>query len=164
MKIKIAIPPSPLVENNIDPAPHFSSELKLRITDLNYGNHMGNDTVLGLVHEFRVQFFNHFKQSELSFFERAIIMSDSAIQYRSQGFWNQLIHANIWFIPCSDTRFDLYYQLYSNDPIKNKPKDVALIKTGQVFFDYEKQRVAPPSEKSLDMYNTFKKTLGVNSL
>ncbi len=35
----------------------FSTELAVRVTDLNYGNHVGNDSTLGLMHEARLQFY-----------------------------------------------------------------------------------------------------------
>ena len=33
----------------------FTTTIPIRITDLNYGGHVGNDTVLALLHEARVQ-------------------------------------------------------------------------------------------------------------
>ncbi|MGN6400032.1 MAG: hypothetical protein ACTHMD_06240 [Flavisolibacter sp.] len=38
----------------------FNAAIPIRITDLNYGGHVGNDTILSLLHEARVQFLNHF--------------------------------------------------------------------------------------------------------
>ncbi|HEX8659636.1 MAG TPA: thioesterase family protein, partial [Hymenobacter sp.] len=34
----------------------FTTELPVRITDLNYGGHLGNDALLGILHEARVHF------------------------------------------------------------------------------------------------------------
>ena len=34
----------------------FSTGLPVRITDVNYGKHLGNDALLGLVHEARMRF------------------------------------------------------------------------------------------------------------
>lgn len=34
----------------------FSTEIDIRITDLNYGGHVANDVFLGLAHEVRLQF------------------------------------------------------------------------------------------------------------
>ena len=36
---------------------HFETKLKIRVSDLNYGGHLGNDSVLSLAHESRVRFF-----------------------------------------------------------------------------------------------------------
>ena len=38
----------------------FSASIPVRITDLNYGAHVGNDTILSLMHEARVQFLRLF--------------------------------------------------------------------------------------------------------
>ena len=46
-RIKITLP------THVD----FSTEIALRIGDINYGGHLGNDAVLALVHEARVQLF-----------------------------------------------------------------------------------------------------------
>ena len=34
----------------------FNTTIPIRITDLNYGNHVGNDTILSMIHEACVQF------------------------------------------------------------------------------------------------------------
>ena len=45
---------------------HFRQLLAVRITDLNYGNHVGNDKVLTFLHEARVRFLNSFGYSEFN--------------------------------------------------------------------------------------------------
>ena len=35
----------------------FRTELDVRITDINYGRHVGNDALLGLLHEARLRFW-----------------------------------------------------------------------------------------------------------
>ena len=35
----------------------FETELTVRASDLNYGNHVGHDTILSLMQEARVQFY-----------------------------------------------------------------------------------------------------------
>lgn len=168
MRIKIPLPPPILKEKALSQEPHFSSQIKLRVGDMNYGNHMGNDTVLSLAHEFRVQLFDQYGQNELSFFGKGIIMADSAIQYRAQGFWGQIIKAHLWYIPTSQMRFDLYYRLFtqgkSKEEEKEKEEDIAYVKTGQVFFDYEQQRVSSPGGEDSSKYRNFLKELNVAAL
>ena len=60
----------------------FCAELRVRITDVNYGGHMGNDALLGLLHEARVQFLAHYGLSELDIGGLGIIMADSVIVYK----------------------------------------------------------------------------------
>ncbi len=163
MRIKIPIPPQEIKEANLGLKPHFESSITLRVSDMNYGNHMGNDTVLSLAHEFRVRFLAKYGFNELSFFGKGIIMSDSAIQYRAQGFWGQEVTANLWYIPRGSTRFDLYYQLKSKDD-KGNFYDIAYIKTGQVFFDYETQKVSKPEDNYQEAYKEFISGFGLEKL
>ena len=43
----------------------FSTIITIRITDLNYGGHVGNDVFLSLILEARLQFLHHYDYSEL---------------------------------------------------------------------------------------------------
>ncbi len=36
---------------------HFQTEIAVRVSDLNYGNHVGNDSVLTLMQEARTLFY-----------------------------------------------------------------------------------------------------------
>ena len=45
----------------------FTTEITIRITDLNYGGHVGNDTVLSIIHEARMQFLRHYGHTEMNF-------------------------------------------------------------------------------------------------
>ena len=45
----------------------FSTNIPVRITDLNYGGHVGNDTVLTIIHEARMQFLANAGYTEMKF-------------------------------------------------------------------------------------------------
>ena len=59
----------------------FSTSIPVRITDLNYGNHVGNDAVLSIIHEARMQFLKSFGYTEMGFAGAGMIMSDVAIEF-----------------------------------------------------------------------------------
>jgi acyl-CoA thioesterase FadM len=42
----------------------FSARIPVRITDINFAGHVGNDTILSIVHESRTQFFTHLGYTE----------------------------------------------------------------------------------------------------
>ena len=66
----------------------YSTELTVRVTDLNYGNHVGNDSILALMHEARLQYYRHLGfKNELNF-EGNVgqVISDAAIVYKSEAF------------------------------------------------------------------------------
>ena len=121
----------------------FSTTIPIRITDLNYGGHVGNDTVLSLLHEARVQFLNHFHYSELNFENTGLIMSDVAIEFKTELFYGDVIKAYVTADDFSRVGFDIYYKLVS----EKGERLIAIAKTGMVCYDYKKKRVvAVPQE------------------
>ena len=58
----------------------FTTNLNIRITDINYGGHVGNDTFLSLIHEARQQFLKHYSYSELNFAGVGLIMVEAATE------------------------------------------------------------------------------------
>jgi len=127
-RIKIAIP-----EKFI-----YKTEIPIRITDINYGGHLGNDSLLSIIHEARVRFLNLLGYSESDVKGVGIIMIDSAIQYKSEGFYGDELLVEITVNDFSLIGCDFVYRL-SN---KKTLKEIALAKTGIVFFNYEKRKTA----------------------
>src|ERR1700730_5517891 len=89
----------------------FTTEIPIRITDLNYGGHVGNDTVLSIIHEARVQFMGHHGYKELDMAGVALIMSDAAIEFKSEIFYGDIIKASIVVSEFSRAGFDIFYKL-----------------------------------------------------
>jgi acyl-CoA thioesterase FadM len=65
----------------------FATTIDVRITDLNYGNHLANDSLLSIIHEARVRFLNNFGYSEIDVEGFGIMMADSVIIYKSQSYY-----------------------------------------------------------------------------
>jgi len=65
----------------------FSTNIPIRITDINFGGHVGNDTILSIIHEARAKFFAHCGYTELDFGGAGTIMSDVAIEYKDQIYY-----------------------------------------------------------------------------
>jgi len=129
----------------------FSTEITVRATDLNYGGHVGNDTILSYMQEIRVEFYRHLGfKSELNI-DGPVgqIITDAAVVYKSEGFLGDAIIGSIAAADFNKYGFDYFYLL------KNKVtgKEVARGKTGIVCFDYDKRRVASIPEKLLVALN-----------
>jgi len=117
---------------------HHVTELSIRITDLNYGNHLANDKVLALVHEARVQFFGHYGLTELNIGDNtALIMADAGIQFKAEGFYGDMLVIETSVGEFSNHGFELYHRLIH----KQTDKEVATVKTGMVCFDYTTRKV-----------------------
>lgn len=118
----------------------FTCELTVRAADLNYGNHVGNDSILTLMQEARIQFYRSLGyRNELSF-EGTIghIVADAAVVYKSEAFLGDVLAIEVALTDFNNYGFDMFYRLRN----KETGKDVAIGKTGIVFFDYEKRKVA----------------------
>ena len=118
----------------------FSTELKVRVTDLNYGNHVGNDSILSLIHEARMEFYRKLGfKNELSF-EGSVgqVISDAAIVYKAEAFYGDVLICEIAAADFNKYGFDLLYRLTN----KENQKEIARAKTGIVCFDYDKRKVA----------------------
>lgn len=118
----------------------FTCELSVRASDLNYGNHVGNDSILTIMQEGRIQFYRSLGYQNELHFEGQVghLVADSAIVYKSEAFLGDVLRIDIAISDFNKYGFDMYYRLRN----KATGKDVAIGKTGMVFFDYEKRKVA----------------------
>ena len=123
----------------------FSTIISIRITDLNYGGHVGNDSFLSLVHEAREQFLRHLGYTELNVEGAGLIMADSAIEYKTELSYGDTIKISVAASGFDRLGFDLHYLL------EVKSEDGWLIagkvKTGMLCFDYaQKKKVSVPAK------------------
>ncbi|MER2997238.1 acyl-CoA thioesterase [Pontibacter populi] len=121
---------------------HFTATIPVRITDLNYGNHLGNDALLSILHEARMQLLNHFGWSELQIGGASMIMADVAIEYKGEGFYGDVLTIDLAFDELNKYGFDITYHVTNQTG-----KEVARAKTGMLCFNYtDRKLMALPDE------------------
>ena len=108
---------------------HCSCQLQVRVSDVNYGGHLGHDSLISFLHEARNQLFRSMGYDELNIAGVGIILSDLAVQYKFEAFNGDTLQ-----IDCSLTNFkrksvDIFYKVTNL-----KEQEIALAKTGIVFF------------------------------
>lgn len=128
----------------------FTTSIPVRITDINYGGHVGNDAVLSLIHEARMQFLKQLGYTELEFGGVGLIMADAAIEFRNELFYGDIVIISIACAEFSKVGFDIYYKL---EKIHDKNQDekripVATAKTGMVCYDYSNKKIAVIPEEA----------------
>jgi acyl-CoA thioester hydrolase len=126
----------------------FTTSIPIRITDINYGSHVGNDTVLSLIHEARMQFLQSHGYKELDFEGAGMIMADVAIEFKSELFYGDMVIASVAANEFSKVGFTVYYKLEKE--VTGKKTSVAFAKTGMVCYDYEKKKIVAVPEKAKD--------------
>jgi acyl-CoA thioesterase FadM len=124
----------------------FTTEIPVRITDINYGGHVGNDAVLTLAHEARVRFLNKAGYGELNIEGVGIIISDAMIEYKSELFYGDIVIASLKATGFTKFGFDLYYKMEKKSG--EKTLLVAKIKTGVLCYDYSKKKLTAVPENA----------------
>ncbi len=117
----------------------FSTELPVRISEINYGGHLGNDAVLALAQEARLRYLHTGGFSEKDAGGAGIIMVDAMVIYRSEAFYGDTLVVDVAVTDPGRLGCDFVYRMTS----KGSGKEVARVKTGIVFFDYVRRRVVP---------------------
>ena len=125
----------------------FKTEIPIRINDINYGGHLGNDAVLSIAHEARLRFLKQHNFTELNVEGKGIIMIDAAIQYKTEGFYGDIILVEIAVTDITGVGCDFVYRCTN----KNTGTVIAIVKTGIVFFDYDKKKVVSVPEKFISV-------------
>ncbi|NBP71213.1 MAG: thioesterase [Cytophagia bacterium] len=119
----------------------YSTELLVRVNDLNYGAHVGNDNMLVLMQQARINFYreNGFKD-EVSF-EGSIgqVISDVLVIYKAEAFLGDVLSIQIAIADINKYGFDMLYKVTNT----LNGKEIARAKTGIVCFDYSNRKVAP---------------------
>ena len=125
----------------------FKTEIPIRINDINYGGHLGNDAVLSIAHEARLRFLKQHNFSELNAGGAGIIMVDAAVQYKAEGFYGDILMVEIAVTDITGVGCDFVYRC-SN---KNTGTVIAIVKTGIVFYDYDKKKVVSVPESFISV-------------
>ncbi|WP_276504265.1 acyl-CoA thioesterase [Terrimonas pollutisoli] len=119
---------------------NFQTYIPVRITDINYGGHVGNDAVLSLIHEARMQFLKKIGYSELEFSGVGLIMADAGIEFKNELFYGDIVLASVGCANLSKVSFDIFYKLEKK--VNGLSQLVVTAKTGMVCYDYTKKKVS----------------------
>jgi acyl-CoA thioesterase FadM len=126
----------------------FSVEMTVRAADINYGGHLGNDTVLTLAQEARIVFYQSLGyKNELSF-EGTVgqIIADAMISYKSEAFLGDVLVIDIGIQEFTKFGFDMICVLRN----KHTGHEVARVKNAILCFDYATRKIARPPQSFLD--------------
>ena len=118
----------------------FSTEIAVRITDINYGNHLGNDALVSMLHDARMQWLSSLNYTELNIENAALIMADLAVEYKAESFYGDVLFIGISIGEITKVSFEIFYEVTA---IRSDKKIlIAKAKTGMVCYDYEAKKVA----------------------
>ncbi len=130
----------------------FVTSIPVRITDLNYGGHVGNDKVLSLIHEARVQFLTQLGYSEFGFAGTGLIMADAAVEFKNELFYGDTVIVSVACANYSKVSFDIFYKLEKasgNGPTARSIR-VATAKTTMACYDYSNKKIISIPAEALE--------------
>lgn len=127
--------------------------IPVRIGDLNYGGHVGNDAVLSILHEARMQLLATAGFTELDAGGQGLIMTDSTIVYRGESFYGDVLRVQVYANDLTAKAFDLLYHVST---VRNGIDVlIAEAKTGLLCFDYSQRKIAPMPDKLRQFLSAF---------
>jgi len=122
----------------------FAGTYKIRVGDINYGGHMGNDKALLLFHDARIHFLEERGFSESNIGGPGIIMGDAHVYFKKEVFRGDELSV---FVHIEDLRvlsFEMHYT------VRRGEEEVLHGSTKLIAFDYDNKKVVKLPEVFLE--------------
>jgi acyl-CoA thioesterase FadM len=123
--------------------------IPIRISDINYGNHVGNDAFVSIIHEARMQWLKLHGYTEMNFAGTGLIMSDLAIEFKQESLYGDTILIEVYAGEIARVSFDLFYQLSVQR--ESNTFIIAKAKTGMVCYDYVNKKTVSVPDKAREL-------------
>jgi acyl-CoA thioester hydrolase len=134
------------IKIDLPPAFSFSTSLAVRITDLNYGDHVGNDQVLSFLHEARVRYLQSLGYTEFNLEGVGLIMSDASLVFKLEMYYGEEMLISVQPAECSRMGFDLFYKIEKK--LDNHMVITVQAKTTMICYDYSTKKVVSLPESA----------------
>ncbi len=117
----------------------FYTEIEIRISDINYGGHLGNDRYLSLFHDARIRYLNQFGYSEYDIGNNiGIIMAESHINYKAEAFLGDILDIGVRINEIGKVKFLMEYIIIR----LSDNKTIATGYTKMGSFNYKSKKTA----------------------
>ncbi|MCZ8155460.1 MAG: four helix bundle protein [Leptospira sp.] len=126
---------------------HFKTEIPIRKTDLWGELHVSFATVLDLVLEAHLQFFQYLGFSVLDIYGRSIIFTNATVTYESELLFGDLVEARVTIENLREKSFELFFHLTK----ENGAVSVTRVRISVLFFNYNERKVVPIPQEFLEL-------------
>jgi len=117
----------------------FETCMRVRITDINGANHLGNDALVSMLSEARAQFLVSYGIPEAGSDGTGVIVTDLATMYQSESFFPEVLRFEVGLMDFNKYGGDFVFRVTKAE----SGQPVALAKYGFVFFNYHQKKVVP---------------------
>jgi acyl-CoA thioesterase FadM len=131
----------------------YCHSLMVRATDINYAGHLGNEALLGLVHEARAHFMKALNFNTLvgNGQRTGLIIADLAVNFKSEAFAHATLTVDCQIDELGHRSFRLFHRIRCGEQL------IALVETGIVVFDYQLGQVVPLPDEFLSALKVFRR-------
>jgi acyl-CoA thioester hydrolase len=115
----------------------FYYEVTLQPRDINYGGHMGNDTLISLINAARTNLFRSLgcSETDLGDGKTGIIMADLVVNYKGEAFLFDVLRIDSHIGEMGRNGFRIYHR------VTKEGKILALVETGLASFEYGSRKI-----------------------
>lgn len=113
----------------------YAGTYKVRVGDINYGGHMGNDRALLLFHDARIHFLEERGFSEGDIGGSGIIMADAHVFFKKEVFRGDELNVYVYIENLRTISFEMHYTIMRGD------EEVIQGSTRLISFDYKMHKV-----------------------
>ncbi len=118
---------------------YFTTQLTVRITDINSGRHLANDSMISMISEARARFLYQFGIEEVSENDTGIIVTDLATTYKREAFARDRLIFEVGLMDLNKYGGDITFRITK----AVGGELVALAKSGFVFYHFRSKTVVP---------------------
>jgi acyl-CoA thioesterase FadM len=128
--------------------------ITLQPRDINFGGHLGVDSLISIIHAARAYIFKSAGMSEtdLGDSRTGIIMTDVEINLRAEGFMFDNLEVFTHIGELTKNGFRFFHKIARNDSI------VALAEMGFLTFDYAARKVSPVPDSCIRALGLLQRT------
>lgn len=105
--------------------------LTVRVSDMNYGRHLGHDALVSLLHEARIQAFAALDLPEWDMHGYPSVVADLAVQYLNEARWPEALVIETAVPAPQGKALTIYQRIYKSE----SQQSVATARVNQLLID-----------------------------
>ena len=119
----------------------------MHIAYINYGDHLGNDSFISILHEARLRFLKSIGCTERNIDGKSLIQKNLSVEYLKQVFHGDCLTVELSIEKPNKASINIIYNMFNSNG-----EHVLSARTLIVFFDYQNQKIVRTPSLFFDLY------------
>lgn len=135
----------------------FHATVPVLVTHLNYGNHLGYDSLLTIIQDARIIWLKQYGMWEGCLDDKGsigFVVKEVSVDYKAEAHHGDMLQIEFYISHVTKTSFYMHYKV-TRFPTK---EIVALAETKHVIYDYELKKVVKMPEKFINTISSSEKS------